>query len=112
MKWILSANRKVEKLFIKRISAGWDDEYLDYNEEFMDKLKCKKILRPDMIIEKTVKGRVIVMGNYVDLPLVLKKMDKYDRMRAFYEMMLKRDKKVGARKSLNDDMIGVINSYL
>ena len=35
-----------------------------------------------------------------------------DEMGAFYDMMLIRDKRVGTRQSLNDDVIGVIFSYL
>ena len=42
----------------------------------------------------------------------IKEMDKYDKMGAFYDMMLIRDKRVGTRQSLNDDVIGVIFSYL
>ena len=38
--------------------------------------------------------------------------NKWDKMAVFYEAMLARDKRVRTTSSLNDDVIGVIYSYL
>lgn len=76
------------------------DEYI--NDDYSH--YCKYVNYPAVYLKKKLNDAKASYKQY--------EMDKYDRMGTFYEMMLKRDGVVGARKSLNDDVIGVINSYM
>ena len=94
MKRIETGKRRVEKLMGKQYGDGWDYEVhiSHYICVFMDKLKCKKhIPRP----KKTIRGNVVILsypylkrGSNEWNPIMKKEMDKYDKMGAFYEMML------------------------